>query len=296
MRPTHVSRGADATSRWEVASRPIPAILRPHVVKLVGYVETSARALPRREFPGPRLPVIVEFGPPVSVIGQRDDGPRRYPGGFVAGLHDRHALVTHDGEQRGVQFDLTPGGAARLFGLPPGELSRAVVPLCDLVPWRDLPERLAECGDWAARLDLLEERLVARLADAEAPGWVEWATGRIEASGGGVSIGGLADELGYSARHVERVFGQAVGLSPKTYARVVRFGRLFEALRSGEATPWVELAAAHGYSDQAHLAREVRAMTGLTPTAARATLGAFVEADAEVAEMSDSYKTGAEGA
>ena len=35
------------------------------------------------------------------------------------------------------------------------------------------------------------------------------------------------------------------------------------------AEPWAAIAAAAGYADQAHLARDVRSLTGLSPTALR---------------------------
>ncbi len=39
-----------------------------------------------------------------------------------------------------------------------------------------------------------------------------------------------------------------------------------DALASA-STPWAGLAAEHGFADQAHLVREVRALAGVTPSA-----------------------------
>ena len=60
-----------------------------------------------------------------------------------------------------------------------------------------------------------------------------------------------------------------MGLPPKLLARIVRFDRLLRQLRTGAAMSWADLALECGYYDQAHLVREVRRFTGVTPTEAR---------------------------
>ena len=92
---------------------------------------------------------------------------------------------------------------------------------------------------------------------------------RIEETGGAVEMRALARELGYSRKHVITLFRDHVGLPPKLLARIVRFDGLLRQLRTGAATSWADLALDCGYYDQAHLVREVRRFTGLTPTEAR---------------------------
>jgi AraC-like DNA-binding protein len=60
-----------------------------------------------------------------------------------------------------------------------------------------------------------------------------------------------------------------IGFTPKTAARVARFDRSRRILQQrGHGTPLAlaELAASNGYADQAHLAREFREFTGLSPS------------------------------
>jgi transcriptional regulator GlxA family with amidase domain len=75
-----------------------------------------------------------------------------------------------------------------------------------------------------------------------------------------------------AARRLRRRFAAAVGYGPKTFERVVRFQR-FRALarrEGGRTLGLADLAAACGYADQAHLARECRRLAGLPPAALRA--------------------------
>jgi hypothetical protein len=68
-----------------------------------------------------------------------------------------------------------------------------------------------------------------------------------------------------SERRLRRRFVQAVGYGPATYLRVSRFQRAVAL--APRAPGLAALAAAAGYSDQAHLSRDCRALTGLTPRA-----------------------------
>ncbi|MBV9473370.1 MAG: helix-turn-helix domain-containing protein [Solirubrobacterales bacterium] len=72
----------------------------------------------------------------------------------------------------------------------------------------------------------------------------------------------LSDELGVSDRHLRRRFHAAVGYGPKTLQRVLRLRRFLSAPDDDLA----RAAAAAGYSDQAHLTRECRRLTGLSPS------------------------------
>jgi transcriptional regulator GlxA family with amidase domain len=74
----------------------------------------------------------------------------------------------------------------------------------------------------------------------------------------------------YSHRAFIALFRQATGLSPKRYARLMRFQQLLEALRRAPAASLSELALAGGYSDQAHMQREFREFAGVTPLQYRA--------------------------
>lgn len=61
-------------------------------------------------------------------------------------------------------------------------------------------------------------------------------------------------------------FTHAVGMSPKRYASVARFQQVLQAIHAGTPVSLCEVVQAAGYSDQAHMNREFRQYTGMTPT------------------------------
>jgi AraC-like DNA-binding protein len=80
----------------------------------------------------------------------------------------------------------------------------------------------------------------------------------------GTPVAVMADRLGFSARQLHRRCLPAFGYGPRLLARVLRLGRSLEAARAG--APLAQVAADCGYADQAQLSREVRDLTGSSPT------------------------------
>jgi AraC-like DNA-binding protein len=74
-------------------------------------------------------------------------------------------------------------------------------------------------------------------------------------------VGPIAEELGVSARQLQRRVSDAVGYGPKMLQRVLRFKRL----QSLPPAPLVELALDAGYADQAHMTAEVTRLAGISP-------------------------------
>ena len=81
-------------------------------------------------------------------------------------------------------------------------------------------------------------------------------------------IGRLAEEVGWSHKHLIARFRQQVGLRPKTAARLARLDGVWRRLdQAGGRLDWGQVAREAGYADQAHLIRDFHQFTGTTPTA-----------------------------
>jgi AraC-like DNA-binding protein len=295
----HLVRHQSPACRWELAMRRPAACLQPYVREhYTGYVEETPAPLQRRELPAPLAALIFDLGPPLRLLDLDDPTQvSRYPGGFFAGIGERPALTEHDGVAHGIQVNLTPIGARLFAGAPMSAFADRVVALEDVAgaDGREISERLAGARDWDARFDLLDDFLARRITRARVDSRpVAWALGQIEASGGLVDIGGLARELGYSARHLIALFRDRVGLPPKQLARLHRFDRVVALVKRGDAGGWASIAVACGFYDQAHLIRDVRHFSGLTPTALAQTLAG--DAGAVLYQQVNSVQAAAGGA
>jgi len=258
-----------------VAARPA-APLRPLIGRYSGYRQAAVGPAVHLGLPSPCLTLIFTLDEPLTIAEHPDP---RLPASrhltLAGGLHTAPALVTHDGWQSGIQVGLSPLGARAILGVPAGELAGLDIEGADLLgPLAGLiQQRLQAAVTWPERFAVLDELLLAR-AQAGLSGVgaeVGYAWRRLLATGGNVPVSGLADETGWSDRHLRARFRTEVGLTPKAAARVVRFHRARRLLQrraaAGRRLDLAGLASCCGYYDQAHLDREFRALAGSAPTA-----------------------------
>jgi AraC-like DNA-binding protein len=260
-----------------VGRRPHP-LLRPHVLRYGGFAELVAAPLRRREVASSAVAVILALEGRWAMTDPARGGAWCSRQSFVGGLVGGPVLVEHDGYALTLQFDTTPLGARLLLGVPGVQLASQVVGLEDLLgaDASALLDGLRSLPDWPARFAALDAFLLGRLA-AAAPvsADVRFACARLAATGGAVRIGSLVEQLGCSRRHLSRRFGEEVGMTPKAYARVLRFERAWARLGAGERAS--DVAYACGYADQPHFNRDFIEFAGVTPTVAlgeRAALAA----------------------
>ncbi|MBO8184436.1 helix-turn-helix transcriptional regulator [Streptomyces spirodelae] len=183
----------------------------------------------------------------------------------VAGPDTRAYPTT---ERRGLTvfgLRLPPGAGPRVFGVPAWELRDQRAPLADLWPGRqvrELRERIAQARDPLAALeDVAGRRLAAERRAATDPRDADRVDAVVAALRDGTGVAEVARRVGLSERQLHRRCRDAFGYGAKTLARVLRMQRALELAASG--TPLAETALRAGYADQAHLARETRALAGV---------------------------------
>ena len=251
--------------RWEMAIRePAPA-LKPFCGAYYGYRESIAGSRIRRELPGTIAPLLIGIDAPFY-IGSPDGNyePRQFDA-FIAGFYDTYATSHSRQPQAGIQVNFTLLGARRFFGVPLHELTNRAIEAEDVVG-REPIERIRAARSWDDAFDILEDVIQERLARSEtAPPAVAWAIEQLRRSAGATPIAMLAQTLECSHKQLIAAFRDQVGLAPRTLGRIYRFEHVIETIGGDEPGSWANIAVDCGYYDQAHLAREFRALAGITP-------------------------------
>jgi AraC-like DNA-binding protein len=256
-----------------VSGRTPSATRQPHVQ----LTAAAALAEPYRGYTGGAdhrlalLPATVA----VSLVLKIVDSPLRPPE-FVVGVHDTVSPVEGACAPSYLQVTLAPLGAYTVLGLPMDRLggkSRTdEVALTDLLgpDGRRLAEQIRDAPTWDERFAYLDRFLLGRLDRGPLPApevGQAWRT--IVATAGAVPIGAIADQVGWSHKHLITKFKQQIGLAPKTAARLVRLeqvtARLADRPGGGPRPDLSRLAAEAGYADQSHLTRDFHQFIGTTP-------------------------------
>jgi AraC-like DNA-binding protein len=221
-------------------------------------VDERDRDTPGVAIPRPEVHLVVRLGP--SVKGGLD----------VHAMGGRKRVLRkllHSG-QRFVMARLHLGSAQAALGVPASAITGRVVALEDL--WgapttRRLLDRFASARDTREAAAILEgainEHFVSAGGQHGRTQILLDAASRLTMA----NVNTVATDLGLSARHLRRLFDEAVGVSPKAFAKLARFRRAVHAAREDMRPGWATIAANAGYYDQAHLIAEFRAIAGVTP-------------------------------
>ena len=179
----------------------------------------------------------------------------------VTGLQTHARRYDYQGETVSLLIRLTPQGS-HLLGLPARDLVDRIVDADALPHARPLAELHTRLLASKTPSDALTavQTVLATLPFTPDP-LIEHA--RPALSEHAPSIAAIASHLGLSERQLERRFLQAVGVSPKRFASLLRFERALPLINS--QSPLAQVATEAGYADQPHLSREVSRFTGMSP-------------------------------
>ncbi|WP_072736963.1 helix-turn-helix domain-containing protein [Rhodococcus triatomae] len=260
--------GERPEGRTEGAVRRPSAPLRPYLGAYQGYRLRGYPAGEHLGMPAPSLTVILALDPPLDIAraARPDQKPDTYAS-VASGITTTSVVIRHDGNQHGIQLELTPLGARALLGVPAAALGQWLVGLDDVIgaDAEELTGRLLSEPSWDGRFDILDEVLTRRVREVAADRAMMQAWRRLLADGT-ARVGDVADELGWSRRHLTGRFSAEYGITPKDAVRLGRFHRSLRVLRRPGPPPLSEVAHACGYYDQAHMTRDWTDLGGTTPT------------------------------
>lgn len=188
----------------------------------------------------------------------------------------------------GVRF--RPGIAPQVSGVTAVEIAERRVRWGDLFgPSSEaaLAGRIAATVGIVERIDVLQDAVASLVAVRSVePDPIAEAVLALLARRPRARAGEIATTVGLTSRQLHRRSVASFGYGMATLARIVRFHRVWSLVESApRGTSLARLAAAAGYSDHAHLVRDCRAITGLSPRAF------FAEAFPTFPDMSDPFKT-----
>jgi AraC-like DNA-binding protein len=184
--------------------------------------------------------------------------------GVVTGRSDH--TIAGDGKVVGCKF--RPGGFRPFVDVPVASFTDRVASLEETFgDPGDLHERVLEARTDRAQIAVVERFLRARLPAPDPQVTVVGDVVRlILATPELTRVEQLVARTGRSARSLQRLFREYVGVSPKWVLQRVRLHEAAERIADDPRVDWPQLALDLGYFDQAHFIKDFKAVVGRAPS------------------------------
>ena len=200
--------------RWRAAQRRAEPRLRDYVLGYFASEGFLPRPLHERHLPSREVAIVLNFAAPHRIIDPSD--PKRtteHRNAWIVALQHRHQIREAFGARDFMVIRLTPIGAQMLLGMPMNLLTDRTLALEDVDSRfsRLLTDHAEATHDWAARFDIVENIIAARLASAPPPpagllrSW-RIAPGVSESCRSGAASGGIRMQPAPSDRAVPQIF------------------------------------------------------------------------------------------
>jgi AraC-like DNA-binding protein len=246
-----------------------------HIVKTVWFARGTRAEFDRADpiVPDGCIELVFNLADPFEHVDETG-ARRRQPADLLVGPSLRPTIAIPTGEVDLLGLRFRPGCTSAFLRTPMSMLTDQLIAISSVISGADrvLEEMLEQPRE--RRLAHLSAAFAGRARAANprsSPAAVRLSLDAIERHRGTVSIETLSVLTGVSRRHVERQFRDEVGLGAKHVARIARVHHALELITTHPSFTGADIAAHCGYSDQAHLVRECRELTGATPSRLTAT-------------------------
>lgn len=160
------------------------------------------------------------------------------------------------------------GMAAPFFPFPMGEIANSVVD-ADLVWGTDfglLREQLLATKDIDERFRIVEDFLIREFQSQMAINpCVAFAVGEMTERPDAISIAKMNARIGYSQKHFTEMFRRQVGVTPKSYLKIMRFQKAVRTIDAADNIDWGQISLECGFYDQSHFINDFKHFAGFTP-------------------------------
>ncbi|QKJ30958.1 AraC family transcriptional regulator [Mucilaginibacter mali] len=186
---------------------------------------------------------------------------------LLAGQIGNYFYLENTGKAKMIAIKLKPAALTQLFGLQMSDYTDRVVTL-DTIPNRalqQLQDIVLQFEDEQQVKEAFDTWLLP-LSHSVTTTPVTAAIDLIFKQNGMVTVKEMTEAACIGERQLERLFKRYVGLTPKYYARIIRFNYIFQIVQSKSAS-WADVVYQAGYYDQSHFIRDFKAFTGEDPSA-----------------------------
>ncbi len=186
-------------------------------------------------------------------------------------LHQTALANQKNNEYFGIRF--LPSVLPTNLSVSMEELIAHELDLTDVIKNKDVSKKIEETQNWRACVQLFLDDYLASLQDISSKTMknsknrlVKYLNDQIIAAVGNIKVQELAAATGYSTRYINMVFCHHIGISPKTFAKIMQFQNAIQLMNHHQDDRLTDISIASGYFDQSHFIREFKKLIAITPT------------------------------
>lgn len=242
--------------------------IEPHIslkpfIECYWVIESDSNPGQEREkiIPDGFVEIIYHYGDSYKVSSQ--GGWEEQKDKLLGGQIDKHFYIENTGRTGMIGIKLKPEAAALLFDLDMSIYTNKVTSLSKISAMTEV-STLFDGHDHDEIIRKIEHYFLARISKIT-PHLIQKAVSMIFEQNGMLSVQELSEYLKIGQRQLERYFKRYIGLSPKKYARIIRFNYIFELIKKKDHN-WQDLVFNAGYYDQSHFIKNFQEFTGEDPT------------------------------
>lgn len=213
--------------------------------------------------------LIINLTPQHRHFGELQGNWMTFPNAYVVGVMSEPVYWSMEAGTQIMSITLKPEAFMTLFNRSISEIADTIAEMDvffgDLLG--DLVAHIRQAPNHESRKDLIVQYFRKRQAVQEArqPYFFQ-ALEQIRASSDLPSMEDICEQVLVGKRQLQRAFQDNLGISLKTYGRIIRFTKVYEFIYKNPQRKLTEIAHEFGYADQSHFIREFKEFTGDNPT------------------------------
>jgi AraC-like DNA-binding protein len=247
---------------------PIAEPLKPFVKVIWSMESDETWVPPMRILPDSCVELVIHFNKPYKTTFS-DNKTEIQPQSFVVAQMKNFIEIEPHGKIGMISVRFSAQGAYHFFGMPMKEIANGIVDL--KLIWnnlaKEIEDRIVTCNYTAQRNQIIQRYLLIQLAkNGKVDSTLDNSLALIYSTQGQIRADEIASKTGMSNRQLVRKFGNSIGLSPKEFARIIKFIGSLNYLKANSGSNLAEAANSCGYYDQAHFIHDFKEYSGLTPS------------------------------
>lgn len=218
--------------------------------------------------PTPFQSLMFYCNDPISMGRADDEGFATQPTSVVIGPQFSRVNIRVEKKLSAIRVDFLPGGLYRMLGIPMHELFDGGFDALHFfgTEMKSINEQLKNTADLAEGKNVVEKFLLTQVKDLKQVLPFDSAIQVLLNHNGDIAIEKIASLSCLSLKQFERKCKERIGMTPKLYARILRFSKAYRLREAFPHLSWTKIAFDAGYYDQMHMIRDFKIFAGVNPS------------------------------